>query len=110
MSKVNQEEGAGTAGTAGEVERGAAGRVARLGGYVREHPLAAGAVALGIGAVVGLAVPLSRKENELMGEARDSLLESAQTAAEEAVERAQRVAERTVDAAAKEAAKEGLIV
>jgi hypothetical protein len=103
MSAVDQEgTGADLPATAGQFERGVACGVGRIEGYVREHPLAAGAMALGIGAVVGLAVPLSKRENELMGEARDSLLESAHAVAEEAVERAQRVAERTVEAATEE--------
>ena len=107
MSAVDREgAGADLPATSSQFERGGASGVGRIEGYVREHPLAAGAMALGIGAIVGLAVPLSKRENELMGEVRDSLLESAQAAAEEAVERAQRVAERTVEAAT----EEGLLV
>jgi len=46
--------------------------------YINENPLAVGAAAFAIGAVVGLAIPSSRYEGELMGETRDDLLRKAQ--------------------------------
>ena len=53
--------------------------------YIEENPLAVGAVALAVGAVVGLAIPLTQKENEYMGEYRDNVLEKAQTTAQDAL-------------------------
>jgi hypothetical protein len=64
---------------------------------VQENPLAVGAVALAIGAAVGLAVPVTRRENQLMGEARDRLVDQVQASAGEAVETAQRVASQAVE-------------
>jgi Protein of unknown function (DUF3618). len=46
--------------------------------YINENPLAVGAAAFAIGAVVGLAIPSTKYEGELMGETRDELLRKAQ--------------------------------
>lgn len=73
-----------------------------------ETPLAVGAVALALGAAVGLAAPGTRRENELMGETRDTLVERAQEVAQDTVEKVQQVAGQVVDEAqstAKEAAQ-----
>ncbi len=53
--------------------------------YIEENPLAVGAVALAVGAAIGFAIPLTSKENEYLGEYRDSVLEKAQATAEEAI-------------------------
>jgi len=60
--------------------------------YIEENPLAVGAVALAIGAAVGLAIPSTRYEGELLGEYRQQLLEKAQMAAGDLVDRAKEVA------------------
>ncbi len=73
-----------------------------------QRPLAVGALTLALGTAVGLAVPETRREHELMGEARDNLLEKAQGAASQTMEKVQRVAGEVVDEAkstAKEAAQ-----
>lgn len=79
---------------------------------LHENPLAVGAAALAVGAVVGLAAPQTRRENELMGEARDNLLERAQEVAQDTMERVQHVAGEAVDqaqtTAKEEADKQGL--
>lgn len=46
--------------------------------YMDTNPLAVGAAAFALGAVVGLAIPATRYEGELMGETRDELLRKAQ--------------------------------
>ena len=46
--------------------------------YMDTNPLAVGAAAFALGAVAGLAIPATRYEGELMGEARDQLLQKAQ--------------------------------
>lgn len=66
---------------------------------VRRNPLAVGAVALALGAVTGAVLPQTEAENELMGPARDNLVENAQEAAGEALDRVQRVAGRVADRA-----------
>lgn len=74
------------------------------GGYqsmMREQPLALGAIGLALGAVFAATAPRTRKEDELMGPARDRLAEQAKEAGKEQLEKAKQVA-----GAAKEAARE----
>jgi hypothetical protein len=81
------------------------------GGFERalqENPLAVGIAAIGIGAAVGLAIPSTAKENELMGETRDKLANRAQRQVQEASQRAQRVAQETRSAAEEEASRQDL--
>lgn len=59
---------------------------------MREQPLALGAVGLAIGAVLAAMAPRTRKEDELMGETRDQLMEKAKEAGKEAVQKATDVA------------------
>jgi ElaB/YqjD/DUF883 family membrane-anchored ribosome-binding protein len=75
---------------------------------LRESPLTVGALAVGVGAAIGLAVPQTRREHEVMGEARDTLVEKAQEKAGEAQEKVQRVAEEAQSAAKDEAENQGL--
>jgi hypothetical protein len=66
----------------------------RFNSALRENPLAVGAVALALGAAAGLAIPQTRKENEWMGEARDNLVDTAQSVAHDTLEQVQQAAER----------------
>jgi ElaB/YqjD/DUF883 family membrane-anchored ribosome-binding protein len=75
---------------------------------LRENPLSVGALAVGVGAAVGLAIPESAKEHEVMGETRDNLVEKAQEKAQEAQQKVQRVAEEAQSAAKEEATNQGL--
>jgi len=59
----------------------------RLDWMIRENPLAVGAAAVVLGAAVGLAIPETERENELMGETRDNAIERAQQMAQGTVER-----------------------
>jgi hypothetical protein len=77
----------------------------RLRQALRENPLGVGAVALAIGTAVGLAIPETERERQLMGEARDSLVERAQEAATETLDKAQRVAKEAMHAAEETAAQ-----
>jgi hypothetical protein len=52
---------------------------------LNENPLMVGAGAVVLGAALGLALPETERENEWMGEARDTLLDRAQGAARNAV-------------------------
>ncbi len=75
---------------------------------LHENPLAVGALAIGAGATVGLAVPETSKESQMMGEARDSLVEKAQQKAEEIKPKVERVAEEAQSSAKQEAKDQGL--
>ena len=63
--------------------------VARAGGSLRKliekRPLAAAAASLAAGLLAGLALPASRREDELLGDTRDELLESARDAGRDAL-------------------------
>lgn len=59
---------------------------------LEENPLALGALAVAVGAAVGFAIPSTRYEGQLMGEARENLVSRAQDAAGSLVEKAKSVA------------------
>ena len=75
---------------------------------LRENPLAVGTLAVGVGAAVGLAIPETSKEHEVMGEARDNLVDKAQEKVQETQQKAQRVAEEAQSAVQQEAENQGL--
>lgn len=54
-----------------------------------DNTIAAGAIAAAIGLAIGLALPETERENELMGEARDSVVGKAKDAARGAAQRVQ---------------------
>ena len=60
--------------------------------YIEENPLAVGAVALAVGAAVGFALPSTRYEGELMGEARENVMQRVQDAAGTFVDKAKHAA------------------
>lgn len=60
--------------------------------YIDENPLAVGAVALAIGAAVGMSIPSTKVESQVLGETRDNLLAKAQNAAGDLVNRVKEVA------------------
>jgi ElaB/YqjD/DUF883 family membrane-anchored ribosome-binding protein len=72
---------------------------------MEDNPLAAGAVALAAGALVGLAVPETEPEHRLMGEASDRVKEQAQHLAEEKLDQVKAVASETMDEAKEGAQK-----
>ena len=109
--------------TAGQAASQAQDRVRRLGdqaryqaqraggGFqrmLRENPLSVGTLAVGVEAAVGLAIPATAKEHEVMGEARDNLVEKTQEKAQEAQQKVQRVAQEAQGAAKEEAENQGL--
>ena len=65
----------------------------RFGELLGDSPLAIGAIALGVGAAVGLAMPTTEQENEWLGDARDQLLGRAKEAVAEVGEQARSVAQ-----------------
>jgi len=54
--------------------------------WIRENPLAVGAAAVAVGAVIGTAIPETRRERELVGDARDRLVGAAKDLATQKVE------------------------
>lgn len=85
-------------------------RQARTGLWqlLEERPLSVGAATLALGVIAGLSIPSTRRENELMGESRDRLLEKAKEAGEEALEKGKHVADAAVDTLKQEVDQQGL--
>jgi ElaB/YqjD/DUF883 family membrane-anchored ribosome-binding protein len=67
----------------------ARGMVSSCQSLIQERPLAAGAVALGLGALVGLLVPGAYRENQILGDARDRFVNTVEDMAEDLATRAQ---------------------
>jgi len=65
--------------------------------YIDENPLAVGAVALALGAAVGMAVPSTRYEGQLLGDTRDQLLEKAGTAASQFLDQAKETVNKNIE-------------
>ena len=73
-----------------------------------EYPLAIGAAFAALGVLVGLALPRTRKEDELMGEQSDHLVDAAKEKGEQLLETGKAIGERVMEAAKNEAADQGL--
>lgn len=73
-------------------------------GWVHEYPLAAGAIAVAVGAAIGLSVPGTEIEDRALGEKRDQAVEKARIAARQVTQnvtqKVQDVAESVLDVAA----------
>jgi ElaB/YqjD/DUF883 family membrane-anchored ribosome-binding protein len=77
-----------------------------------ENPLAVGAVGAAIGAALGLLLPETPQEHQIMGQARDNFVNKAQTTVQDTVQKVQHVAEQATkeatDTAQREAQNQGL--
>jgi hypothetical protein len=73
---------------------------------IEEYPLAAGATMFTLGLASGFALPASRREDQLMGEARDRLVQQAREQGSELLHKGQAVAEKAVESA-KQAVAQG---
>lgn len=83
-------------GLAGRVQRQARRARRGLGKAIEERPLAVGLAALGVGLLAGVALPATRREDELLGETRDDLLASARDAGQDALEKGREMARDAV--------------
>ncbi|MDP9355560.1 MAG: DUF3618 domain-containing protein [Chloroflexota bacterium] len=87
-------------------------QVQTLGSRVRQaveqNPLPAGALAVVLGGVAGLAAPKTAREDQVLGGARDAVVANAESTAQGVVQKVQRVAEEAEEAAEKEARYQGL--
>lgn len=75
---------------------------------IGEQPVIVGAIGLAIGAVIGASLPRSRREDELMGEASESLKAAAEGTAREQFARAQEAGGRIVEKVRSAAEDQGL--
>ena len=65
----------------------------------QRNPLALGAASIAVGALIGLAVPTTPQESQVMGAARDTLLDKAMGATQDTVEKVADVAQKAESAA-----------
>lgn len=79
-----------------------------LTGMAEQQPVMMAAAAFVIGAALGALLPSTRREDEWMGQTRDSLKHQAAAAGREGIERAGRVAEETWTAVGDEALNQGV--
>jgi ElaB/YqjD/DUF883 family membrane-anchored ribosome-binding protein len=79
-----------------------------LQNMLQDNPLAVGAVAVALGAAVGFIVPETQQEHQLLGQARDTLVDKAQTVAQDTVQKVQNVAEEATQTVQQEAQNPGL--
>jgi hypothetical protein len=80
----------------------------RLRQMVDENPMRLGVIAMAVGSLAALAFPGSQREQELLGGARDTLVDKAQTTAASTIEKVQQVAEEVGETVEKEARYQGL--
>ncbi|HKH44280.1 MAG TPA: DUF3618 domain-containing protein [Thermoanaerobaculia bacterium] len=75
---------------------------------MEENPLAVGVATLTLGLLGGLALPSTRKEDELLGETRDRLVDRIEEVGREALDKGKQVAGTAVDTLKEEAETAGL--
>jgi len=75
---------------------------------MEENPLAVGAAVLTLGAIAGFSLPSTNKEDQLLGETRDHLLDKAKETGQEVLEKGKHVAETAVETLKHEAEAQGL--
>jgi len=72
-------------------------------------PLAVAAVAAALGVAVGMIVPETRKERQIMGPTRDQLIDRAQDAVQDLGQKAQSIATEVVNTVTEEAKNQGIV-
>jgi len=83
----------------GQAKDAAQSAVSATGDYITDNPLAAGAIALLIGVGIGLLVPATEKENQLLGETRDRLKDQAAEQLHQVADKVSNVAHTAFDSA-----------
>jgi ElaB/YqjD/DUF883 family membrane-anchored ribosome-binding protein len=74
--------------------------------FIEERPLTVGVGALALGVLVGLLIPRTRREDELMGEQSAAFINRTKAMGEDVVERGKHGAEEAMEAAAEAASEE----
>jgi len=107
MAGSVQEHVSDLAGTVMDQTQRAPGQIQRM---VQERPLTAAVVAASLGAAVGLWLPPTQVENQLLGKANQQVMGRAQEVASETIEKVQDVAQEVKATASEEARSKGLTV
>lgn len=87
---------------AGTARERASMAMSRFEQMIDENPLGVTLWSVAIGALLGLSIPESRKEKEMMGSASETLLARAKETAQRTIQKAQHAAERAVQTAGEE--------
>jgi len=72
---------------------------------LQENPLAVGVAGLALGAAIGLAIPETQRENQVVGDARDRMMDRALGTAQDTMRKVGTIAQKA-ESAAEEAAKD----
>lgn len=80
----------------------------QFGRAVEESPLGVAVAFAALGALVGLALPHTRKEDELLGEKSDELIEAAKEKGQELLESGKAVGSRVIETVKEEAKEQGI--
>ena len=107
LASSAQEHVSDMAGTVMDQTQRAPGQIQRL---IQERPLTAAAVAASLGAAVGLWLPPTQVENQLLGKANQQVINRAQEVASDTVEKVRDVAHEVKSTASEEARAKGLTV
>lgn len=98
----------GTQASAGSVSRQARQAGTQLTHMMQEQPLIMGALGIALGAALGAALAPTRHEDELMGEARDDVVDKAAEVGQRQSEKLESTAQAAKEAASRQAGREGL--
>ena len=74
---------------------------------MEEYPLAVGIGFAALGALIGVLLPRTRQEDELVGEQSDQLVKATKEKGEELLQRGKAVAQRVSESALEEAGQQG---
>lgn len=103
------EQGRSTAAKVGRnIERGYHSTTEQVENAMEEYPLAVGIGFAALGALIGVLLPGTRREDELLGEQSDKLVKATKEKGEELLQRGKAVAQRVTEGAVEEARQQGL--
>ena len=80
----------------------------QLENAMEEYPLAMGIGFAALGALIGVLLPRTRREDELLGEQSDQLVTATKEKGDELLQRGKAVAQRVTESAVEEARQQGL--
>jgi ElaB/YqjD/DUF883 family membrane-anchored ribosome-binding protein len=83
-----------------KIEARARATAAKSQTFLHEQPLAVGAIALGMGALIGALLPSTRREDDLLGEHRDAAMAKANETLREEMEKLHSSAKSRLESAA----------
>ena len=90
------------------IQRGYHSSTEQMENAMEEYPLAVGFGFAALGALIGVLLPRTRREDELLGEQSDQLVKATKEKGEELLQRGKAVAQRVTESAVEEARQQGL--